>query len=498
MKFLYLAAILTLVLSCLLPSVSAHAFGSFNQLPIPVYLYYFGAATAVAISFILVSFFIKRSHSQTEYRTYNLLSHSYVGKILQSGYLAAAPKLVSAILVLLVVLTGILGNQITVFNFAPTFVWIIWWVGSAFGHVLIGNLWQLANPWKAILKWLTADFKPIFTYPRKLGVFPAFLGFFGFMWIELIFPNPSLPRVVATLTVAYSMVTWVGMGLFGSNVWLRYCDPFSLFFHYLSKLAPTEVRVTNASMCKSCPLDCQNSENDCVNCYECFERADKHERQVNLRPFGAGLLRPDSMSIDRVCFIVLMLAGVSFDGLSQTLAWHSLVGVDPLATRTSLLGINTIGLVGVFAVFLAVYLTIIWLARIAAGSDLSMRSVAFRLAVSLLPIAMVYQLAHYSTYLFVNGQQIIRLASDPFGYGWNLFGTANFPVSTNLNFLVIWNYQVSLIVVGHVIAVYVAHRLALNLFPSIRTAVRSQYPMIMLMIAYTSAGLWLLSARGVG
>ncbi len=71
-------------------------------------------------------------------------------------------------------------------------------------------------------------------------------------------------------------------------------------------------------------------------------------------------------------------------------------------------------------------MAISWLAKIVAGTNVSPRTIALGLAVALLPIAMVYQLAHYSTFLFVNGQQIIRLASDPFGYGYNLFGTASF------------------------------------------------------------------------
>jgi hypothetical protein len=103
-------------------------------------------------------------------------------------------------------------------------------------------------------------------------------------------------------------------------------------------------------------------------------------------------------------------------------------------------------------------------------------------------------MAHYYTYLLIQGQTIIRLVSDPFGWGWNLFGTADY--KTNASFIdpnFVWYSQIALIVAGHVVAIYLAHIVALRLLRDPRLAMRSQYPVLGLMVLYTMFSLWILS-----
>jgi hypothetical protein len=113
---------------------------------------------------------------------------------------------------------------------------------------------------------------------------------------------------------------------------------------------------------------------------------------------------------------------------------------------------------------------------------------------SLVPVAFVYAFAHYFTYLIVRGQDAFRLASDPFGYGWDVFGTADFfpsfvaPFSSNT----IWYIQVAVLVLGHAAGLAVAHDRAVTIFGE-RDALRSQYAMLALMVLYTMGGMWLLT-----
>ena len=195
-----------------------------------------------------------------------------------------------------------------------------------------------------------------------------------------------------------------------------------------------------------------------------------------------------------------MLSSVTFDGVSRTLIWFEFFGVNPftVAGRTLLVSINTLGLVGVFLFILGTYYAFIYLVRRFSGTTLPTKQIACLFVLSLVPIAMVYQFAHYSTFLLINGQFIIRLLSDPFGFNWDIFGTSNFPIFTALDFLAVWHYQVALIVVGHIIGVYLAHKIALRTFGDHRSAVRSQYPLMLLMVIYTGVGLWLLSAPTMG
>jgi hypothetical protein len=118
---------------------------------------------------------------------------------------------------------------------------------------------------------------------------------------------------------------------------------------------------------------------------------------------------------------------------------------------------------------------------------------------SLVPIAMVYVAAHYLTFLLFEGQAIVYLASDPFGRGWDLFGTAAVAVDYNwLSQSGAWYLQVAFVVVGHVAALALAHDRALVLYGQAKLAVRSQYWMLGVMVGFTTLALWLLAQAGSG
>jgi hypothetical protein len=114
---------------------------------------------------------------------------------------------------------------------------------------------------------------------------------------------------------------------------------------------------------------------------------------------------------------------------------------------------------------------------------------------SLIPIALVYAVSHYFSLLLIQGQALIPLASDPFGRGWDLFGSADrgvdlAPLSANA----VWYVQVTSLVAGHVAGLALAHDRAVSRFPPDR-ALRTQYPLLALMVLYTVGGLWLLSRQ---
>jgi hypothetical protein len=142
---------------------------------------------------------------------------------------------------------------------------------------------------------------------------------------------------------------------------------------------------------------------------------------------------------------------------------------------------------------LAVYWFFCWLTKLIIRSDISVRVIALRFGLSLVPIAFVYNFTHYYTLILTQGAQILKLASDPFGVGWNLFGTAGQSFSMLVQADSVWHTQVGLIVFGHMVSVYLAHIEALKLFGDSRRAALSQIPMLALMVALTVMGLWILS-----
>ncbi len=235
-----------------------------------------------------------------------------------------------------------------------------------------------------------------------------------------------------------------------------------------------------------------------MNCGDCFARASESERELNLRPFGAGLLRRREVSASMVVFVLLLLSTVTFDGFAATPAWASLESAA-YATLTNLAGepltvIGTLGLLAFPLLFVIVYRLFAAGMALAAGEPGRTEAVGRAFVLSLIPIAIAYHLAHYLTYFLIEGQQMIWLISDPFGFNWNLFGTAGFrPDIALVGARFAWYTAVVAIVLGHIIAVYVAHVIALREFPDGRAALKSQLSMLLLMVGYTVAGLWIIA-----
>ena len=199
-----------------------------------------------------------------------------------------------------------------------------------------------------------------------------------------------------------------------------------------------------------------------------------------------------------VAFVLVLLSTVTFDGFTATPAWASVEG--RLYAALGALGdarltfIGTLGLIAFPLLFGLVYVGFArWMAWM--GDDqLTTSTVARLFVLSLVPIAIAYHLAHYFTYLLIQGQLLIRLASDPFGFGWDLFGTARYrPDIGIVGARAVWYTAVVAIVVGHVIAVYVAHVVALREYRDRRAALRSQLPMLVLMVGYTVVSLWIIA-----
>ena len=474
----------------------AHGFGGSYNLPVPLWLYLYGAAAAVVLSFVPLAIFSGKGRDAAyRYPRFDLFRIGPLGALLNARPLVAGLRLLSVALFALVIFAGLFGNQ-DVYNVAPLFVWVLWWVGFGFFVAFVGNLWPLVNPWKILFEWadgLARRLDPKVGlelragYPASLGVWPAVALYLAFVWIENVFSGAAAPGYIAMFALVYTAITLYGMAFFGKETWLRRGEAFSVFFDLLGRFAPAEVRTRNAELCQGCD-QCEvaiDPDGGCVNCYGCFERAAPGERELNLRPPAVGLGLPEPAVPGGVAFVVLVLAGVTYDGLLETPLWVEVVRLTPVN--------QTLGLVLVVAVFLGAYLGFVGLSR-ALGGGMGFWRLATAYAFSLVPIAVAYQIAHYYTLLLVQGQAVVGYASDPFGWGWDLFGTADFrPRYGIVGAGFVWYSQVTLIVAGHVVAVYLAHLISLRLLRDPRGALLSQLPMLVLMVLYTVSSLWILA-----
>jgi uncharacterized membrane protein YwzB len=379
----------------------------------------------------------------------------------------------AAFLLAVVFVSALISDPVPVENFAPTFIYVIFWLGVVPLVVLFGNVWAVLNPWRAVADayvWAReragVKARPWATYPERLGRWPAALLLFAFAALELAYWDAADPRTLAIATLIYSYVTWTGMAVFGRRAWLENGEAFSVYFGLLARLSVFATRETEEG------------------------------RRIVIRPPLTGLsgsdLRPGTLAV-----IAVMLGSVSFDGFSRATLWQDerfqlISGRDP-GLGTDLLGsaFNLAGLILFVLIVAVTYLAVTGLAqRIARDA----RPLAGEFLLSLVPIALAYAVAHYFSLLFTQGQEAIRLASDPFDRGWDLFGTVDYV--PNLNVFspnTIWYVQVGALVLGHVAGLILAHDRAVTLFKSSRVALRTQYAMLALMVLYTVGGLWLLS-----
>jgi len=312
--------------------------------------------------------------------------------------------------------------------------------------------------------------RPLWKLP-PVGVWPAAAAYFSFACLELTSGMAGRPWFVATAALVYSVITLAGMFLFGRDAWLVHCEGFTVLFDIIGRFGPVEAERDETGRIVA----------------------------VYLRPWGVGLLKPMAAGWDRVVFVILMLSTLAFDGIIATPRWQDFIGaLAPFWTPLGPLGfffVRTLGLVLLTVAFLLVFITFMELVVYLGKRNVDMKATVSAFALTLVPIALVYNAAHNYSYLLVQSQAMVPLLSDPLGIGWHLFpALANFkPNQVLAQASIVWYAQVVLIVLGHVIAVYLAHLRAGERFRTAQSVLLSQYPMLLLMVMYTMTSLWILA-----
>lgn len=445
--------------------VLAHGLVGRTDLPIPKWLFGWAAAVVLALSFAALAVLWPKPELQEERgrRWFNM--PRFVDPLL---------GLIGVVSFIAVVYSGLRGAQDAQDNLAPTIIYVHFWVGMAVLSVLIGDVFRALNPWRAIARffaWWAGLFsdKPMpapMQYPARLGRWPAAIQILAFTWVELAYVNKDDPSQLALMALAYAAVQLIGMAFFGIDAWEENADGFQVLWSTYSRLSPFKRR--GDELWLRPPLN--------------------GAPQLNLVPGTVALL-------------IVAIGTTSFDGFSNGPLWASL-GPDiskfwghlgfGLNSRGELA--NTVGLVGmVLLIGLFYRLGIRGMRNVGKGH--SADELAGRFAHSLIPIAVAYAVAHYFSLLMYQGQALGYLISDPLGHGSNLFGTADAGIDyTIVTATGVWYVQVFALVSGHVAGLMLAHDRALAIYDKAREAVRSQYWMLIVMIGFTSLGLWLLSA----
>jgi len=382
-----------------------------------------------------------------------------------------AVQAVSVGLFALVFAAALLGSTDPFRNLAPTWVYVVFWLGVPALSVVFGNVWRALSPWRALADafvWLRQaggrEARPLAAYPERLGRWPGAVALFAFAALELAYADPSSPRALAFAIALYTYVALFGMAVFGRETWSARGEGFAILFELFARIAPLATR---------------------------------HGR-VRLRLPFTGLAGSEPVP-GTVPFVAVMLGTVGFDGFSRTITWQDLAArvEGPYVVDRPGLGellVTGLNLAGMLAAVLVVGLAFVGACALARWLVNAPRPLHREFVLSLVPIALVYEVAHYFSLFVIQGQFAVPLLSDPLGRGWDVIGTAD--VTPNLAVLspnTIWYVQAGALVAGHVAGLAVAHDRAVAAFSERDDALRSQYAMLALMVLYTVGGLWLLS-----
>ena len=446
----------------------AHGIGGVQDLPVPRWLFYWGAAVVLVVSFLLLGALWRRPVLARRARGRPLgegVSRALLGPV------RVAVQGLSVALFALVWAAALVGDTDPYENLAPTWIYVVFWLGLPLLSVLLGNVWRALSPWRALADGFVCVWErtgrtaaPLTTYPDGLGRWPAAVVLLAFGALELAYADPASPRALAFAVALYTYVTLFGMLAFGRERWTESGEGFAVGFAFLARAAP--LHVAGGRVAVRWPL-------------------------TGL----AGAERvPGSTAV-----LSVMLGTVLFDGYSRTTTWQDLLAEieGPFLIERPGIGellVTATGLGGLVVATVLVGLAFTAACALARSMVDAPRSLVPEFLLSLVPIAFAYVVAHYFTLFVIQGQFVIPLLSDPLGRDWDVLGTSDFlPNLTPFSPTTVWYVQVGALVAGHVAGLAVAHDRAIDVFEDRRDALRSQYAMLALMVLYTVGGLWVLS-----
>lgn len=415
-----------------------------NTLQVPFWLFLSTGGGVIAASFLLASFATDRKLIRWLHnRRWRKMLPPWTTGVRFLGWFAGLLGLG------FVLAAGVIGPISPLQNFAILGVWVGWWAGLVMVAYLVGNVWPLVNPWRVLVTAIPMG--PVYRYPKQIGAWPSVVALLGLISLEALSPIAESPTLLVQVVTAYTVTTITGAVLFGQGIWFRNVDPIAKLFRYYGRLAP--ISIENGELRVTYP--------------------------------GARLTEaPLVDGLGEVAFVIAILWVTTFDGFLSTPTVVSGVkalvglGVPPLLVYLTTLVVG-------FAVFFGAYLLGVGYMREFGQTTLPGPELARRFAPSLLPIAAGYHLAHFLGYFLRLSPALVQSMATP------LSGQ----VSTQMLVLPGWfgAVEIGFVLLGHLLGIWVAHATSFEVFPSRIRAIKSQYPLIGVMVLYTMTGLWIVS-----
>tara|TARA_B100001057_G_scaffold234139_1_gene234415 strand:+ start:1488 stop:2891 length:1404 start_codon:yes stop_codon:yes gene_type:complete len=432
--------------------------------------FYIPAGIAVLILTILIAYLTPVSFITSLFLSYKFKVniHNYISvKAIED--LKILISCISLIFLITLIIFGYIGSRDPLANPLSLFIWSVWFMVMPVIQIIFGNVWAFLNPWYGFGRLFFKN-KILFKLDQNYSLVFSSVGFLLFSLFMLVDIAPDDPDRLANIVTIYLLVNFIFMKIFGVD-WLKNGECFTSFYRLLSKLSWIWIK----------------------------------EGKIYVGFFGSQLKDINTFPPMSVLFLSIILATLSFDGLNETFLWFKIINVNPLEFygRSSVVLENSSGLI-----FFAILLFLIFSITIFLGHKFINEKVTFKNiiginSIALLPIALAYHIAHYLTSFLVNIQYSYKVASDPLNNGMDLLNLGDFNVTTSFfntieTVKLIWFIQAAAIVIGHVIAVLLAHSICEGYLKTKSSILISQFPISIFMIGYTFLGLWILSTPTVG
>lgn len=435
----------------------AHGIGGSKDLPIPLELTIAGAVAALTVSFTVLAVAWRTPRYDAE-RTGRPAPASLVRLVESTGFRVVL-RVLGMVAFLYTAMVAVLGEDSLINPFFGIF-YVLLWVGFVPVSLLFGPAYKAISPVRTInlgfAKLTGSDpARGVFTYPERLGMWPAALGLYAFVWMELVYPFATELGPVRLWCAAYVAAMLVGGALFGDSFYEK-ADPFEVFSTLVARMSPWGRR--DGQLVVRSPL-----------------------ANLDATPVVPGL----------VAVVAVLFGSTAYDSFKESTRWVKFIQGDFVQDNDLGNTMNNLGLLGFVLLVGLVFAAGTMLTGV--GPDQPRRALPAAFAHSVVPIVIGYFIAHYLTYLLEVGEQTLIYASDPFSEGSDWFGTADWQVSYFFSYhpTALATIKVLAVVVGHVVGVVAAHDRAIHLLPR-RHQLTGQLSLLVAMVAFTAGGLYLL------
>jgi polyferredoxin len=361
----------------------------------------------------------------------------------------------------LAILAGLVGTPVGNHNFSIVFVWIAWWALLMLIAVpFFGRGWCSICPIPIPGEWLQrgAVLKPAGRGPsagsgRGLSWGRRWPNRLRNIWLQngafalvALFSAVVLtqPRVTGIMLAAFLFIA-VGTSLiFERRAFCRYLCPVGGFIGLYSQLAPVEVRVKDPALCVAhTPKTCYLGSDDgygcpwqvfpgrlmkntyCGMCGECLRTCPYDNVTVNLRPFGADLQHPTGRRLDEAFKAFILLGSVLAYSAVMLGPWGALKSAAYAVGTAAWLGYALTFLSLIFGLLPGLFWIAVRAGQVFARSNTPTRQTFIAFAYALIPLGLAAWIAFSLAFVFANLSYLWPVLSDPFGWGWNLFGTTS-------------------------------------------------------------------------